>query len=127
MMINKVEICGVNTSKLPVLKEAEMKSLMLEIKSGNKDARAEFITGNLRLVLSVVQRFSNRGENPDDLFQIGCIGLIKALDNFDMSHGVKFSTYAVPMIILCRNNNLPVIKQTGSVNTPSESERRCLR
>ncbi|MBE6020658.1 MAG: RNA polymerase sporulation sigma factor SigG [Firmicutes bacterium] len=99
MMINKVEICGVNTSKLPVLKEDEMKRLMLEIKKGDMEARNEFITGNLRLVLSVVQRFNNRGENPDDLFQIGCIGLIKALDNFDMSHGVKFSTYAVPMII----------------------------
>lgn len=99
MMMNKVEICGVNTSKLPILKEDEMKRLMLEIKKGDKEARNEFITGNLRLVLSVVQRFNNRGENPDDLFQIGCIGLIKALDNFDMSHGVKFSTYAVPMII----------------------------
>lgn len=99
MMINKVEICGVNTSKLPVLKDEEMKRLMIEIKNGDMDARNEFITGNLRLVLSVVQRFNNRGENPDDLFQIGCIGLIKALDNFDMSHGVKFSTYAVPMII----------------------------
>ncbi|MBR6700462.1 MAG: RNA polymerase sporulation sigma factor SigG [Firmicutes bacterium] len=99
MMINKVEICGVNTAKLPVLKEDEMKRLMIEIKKGDMEARNEFITGNLRLVLSVVQRFNNRGENPDDLFQIGCIGLIKALDNFDMSHGVKFSTYAVPMII----------------------------
>ena len=99
MMINKVEICGVNTSKLPVLKEAEMKRLMLEIKAGNRESRTEFINGNLRLVLSVVQRFTNRGENPDDLFQIGCIGLIKALDNFDLSHNVKFSTYAVPMII----------------------------
>ena len=99
MVINKVEICGVNTSKLPVLKEEEMKRLMLLIKDGDKEARTEFINGNLRLVLSVVQRFNNRGENPDDLFQIGCIGLIKALDNFDLSHGVKFSTYAVPMII----------------------------
>lgn len=99
MVINKVEICGVNTSKLPVLKEEEMNRLMLRIKDGDKEARTEFINGNLRLVLSVVQRFNNRGENPDDLFQIGCIGLIKALDNFDMSHGVKFSTYAVPMII----------------------------
>lgn len=98
-MINKVEICGVNTSKLPLLKENEMVSLMAEVKKGNKQARADFITGNLRLVLSVVQKFGNRGENPDDLFQIGCIGLIKALDNFDTSHGVKFSTYAVPMII----------------------------
>ena len=99
MAINKVEICGVNTSKLPVLKEEEMNRLMVRIKDGDKEARTEFINGNLRLVLSVVQRFNNRGENPDDLFQIGCIGLIKALDNFDTSHGVKFSTYAVPMII----------------------------
>ncbi len=109
-MINKVEICGVNTSKLPILKEDEMKRLMAEIKKGDMDARNEFIIGNLRLVLSVVQRFNNRGENPDDLFQIGCIGLIKALDNFDTEHGVKFSTYAVPMIIgeirrFLRDNN----------------------
>ena len=98
-MANKVEICGVDTSKLPLYKEAEMMEMLREIKAGNASIRDKFIKGNLRLVLSVIQRFSNRGENPDDLFQVGCIGLIKALDNFDMSHGVKFSTYAVPMII----------------------------
>ena len=98
-MVNKVEICGVNTAKLPLYKEAEMMQMIKKIQAGDKQARDEFIQGNLRLVLSVIQRFSNRGENPDDLFQVGCIGLIKALDNFDLSHGVKFSTYAVPMII----------------------------
>lgn len=98
-MASKVEICGVDTSKLPLYKEAEMMEMLREIKAGNDSVRDKFIKGNLRLVLSVIQRFSNRGENPDDLFQVGCIGLIKALDNFDMSHGVKFSTYAVPMII----------------------------
>ncbi|MBC8061733.1 MAG: RNA polymerase sporulation sigma factor SigG [Clostridiaceae bacterium] len=99
MMINKVEICGVNTSKLPVLKEAEMKALLLLMKDGDDESREKFIRGNLRLVLSVIQRFSNRGENVDDLFQVGCIGLIKAIDNFDLSQNVRFSTYAVPMII----------------------------
>ena len=98
-MANKVEICGVDTSKLPLYKEAEMMEMLRQIKAGEEGIRDKFIKGNLRLVLSVIQRFSNRGENPDDLFQVGCIGLIKALDNFDMSHGVKFSTYAVPMII----------------------------
>ena len=98
-MMNKVEICGVNTSKLPILSEAEKKELFEKIKHGDKQARHDFIYGNLRLVLSILQRFNNRGENVDDLFQIGCIGLIKALDNFDTSHEVKFSTYAVPMII----------------------------
>ena len=98
-MANKVEICGVDTSKLPLYKEAEMMEMLKDIKAGDTSVRDKFIKGNLRLVLSVIQRFSNRGENPDDLFQVGCIGLIKALDNFDMSHGVKFSTYAVPMII----------------------------
>lgn len=99
MMASKVEICGVNTAKLPLYKEAEMMAMLEKIKAGDKETRDEFIKGNLRLVLSVIQRFGNRGENPDDLFQVGCIGLIKALDNFDTSHGVKFSTYAVPMII----------------------------
>lgn len=99
MMINKVEICGVNTSKLPVLKEKEMKELLLKMKDGDEESREKFIKGNLRLVLSVIQRFNNRGENVDDLFQVGCIGLIKAIDNFDLSQNVKFSTYAVPMII----------------------------
>ena len=98
-MTSKVEICGVNTSNLPILSEKEKQELFIKIKQGDNTARQEFIYGNLRLVLSVLQRFSNRGENIDDLFQIGCIGLIKALDNFDTSHEVKFSTYAVPMII----------------------------
>ena len=98
-MLNKVEICGVNTSKLPVLSREEKQELFLKIKEGDKDAREKFVHGNLRLVLSVIQRFSGRGENPDDLFQVGCIGLIKAIDNFDLSQNVQFSTYAVPMII----------------------------
>ena len=98
-MINKVEICGVNTSKLPVLSQKEKEALFVRIKNGDKDAREEFINGNLRLVLSIIGRFSSRGENPDDLFQVGCVGLIKALDNFDTEQGVQFSTYAVPMII----------------------------
>ncbi|MBC2578996.1 RNA polymerase sporulation sigma factor SigG [Clostridium sp. DJ247] len=99
MIINKVEICGVNTAKLPVLKEPEMKDLLIKMKEGDNRSREKFIRGNLRLVLSVIQRFNNRGENVDDLFQVGCIGLIKAIDNFDLSQNVKFSTYAVPMII----------------------------
>ena len=99
MAINKVNISGVNTSKLPVLTEKEKMDLILKIKEGDSGAKEEFINGNLRLVLSVIQRFSGRGECVDDLFQIGCIGLIKAINNFDLSHEVKFSTYAVPMII----------------------------
>ena len=95
----KVDICGVNTSNLIVLKEAEKVALLKRIKQGDMQARDELISGNLRLVLSVIKRFANRGENPDDLFQVGCIGLIKSIDNFDLSHGVRFSTYAVPMII----------------------------
>ena len=98
-MINKVEICGVNTSKLPVLTNKEKNELLTKIKQGNEEARTTFINGNLRLVLSVIQRFYGRGENADDLFQIGCIGLIKSIDNFDTNQGVQFSTYAVPMII----------------------------
>lgn len=99
MLINKVEICGVNTAKLPILKEKEMKDLLLKMRSGDNSARDKFIKGNLRLVLSVIQRFNNRGENVDDLFQVGCIGLMKSIDNFDLNQNVKFSTYAVPMII----------------------------
>jgi len=99
MINNKVEICGVNTSKLPILKNDEKQALFDKILQGDRFAREEYIHGNLRLVLSVIQRFNNRGENIDDVFQVGCIGLIKAIDNFDTSHGVKFSTYAVPMII----------------------------
>ena len=99
MAQGKVEICGVNTSKLPLLKEEEKEALFLRIKAGDMEAKEEYIKGNLRLVLSVIKRFSNSNENPDDLFQVGCIGLMKAIDNFDLSQGVKFSTYAVPMII----------------------------
>ncbi len=98
-MVNKVEICGVNTSKLPVLTREEKAELLKKIKEGDRSARERFVQGNLRLVLSVIQRFQNRGENADDLFQVGCIGLIKAIDNFDLSQNVQFSTYAVPMII----------------------------
>lgn len=98
MYYNKVEISGVNTSKLKVLKEAEKMALLRKVKQGDMTAREELINGNLRLVLSVIQRFSGRGENADDLFQVGCIGLIKAIDNFDITQPVKFSTYAVPMI-----------------------------
>lgn len=98
-MINKVEICGVNTAKLPVLSNKEKEELFVKIKNGDNDAREEFIQGNLRLVLSVIQRFNGRGESVDDLFQVGCVGLIKAIDNFDITLNVQFSTYAVPMII----------------------------
>lgn len=99
MQFSKVEICGVNTNQLPILKESQKEELLKLSQNGDRSAREELIQGNLRLVLSVVQKFTNRGENMDDLFQIGCIGLIKAIDNFDPSHEVKFSTYAVPMII----------------------------
>lgn len=98
-LIRKVEISGVNTSNLPVLSNEEKNELLVRIKNGDIEAREVFINGNLRLVLSVIQRFYNRGENADDLFQIGCIGLIKAIDNFDLNQNVQFSTYAVPMII----------------------------
>lgn len=98
-MVNKVEICGVNTSKLPVLTNDEMRYLFQAMNNGDQSARDKLINGNLRLVLSVIQRFANRGEYVDDLFQVGCIGLIKAIDNFDLGQNVKFSTYAVPMII----------------------------
>jgi len=100
MIVNKVEICGVNTAKLPVLSASRMKELFeLLQQTGSAEARQQLIYGNLRLVLSVIQRFNNRGEYVDDLFQVGCIGLMKAIDNFDLSQNVKFSTYAVPMII----------------------------
>ncbi len=98
-MVNKVEICGVNTSKLPVLTNKEMRKLFRKIHEGEETSREKLIQGNLRLVLSVIQRFTNRGEYVDDLFQVGCIGLMKAIDNFDLNQNVKFSTYAVPMII----------------------------
>ncbi|MBM7855226.1 RNA polymerase sporulation-specific sigma factor [Desulfohalotomaculum tongense] len=99
MLVNKVEICGVNTSKLPVLSSSQMRALFEAMHNGDPEARNRLINGNLRLVLSVIQRFTNRGECVDDLFQVGCIGLMKAIDNFDLSQNVKFSTYAVPMII----------------------------
>ena len=99
MALNKVEICGVNTAKLPLLKPEEKEALWERISQGDKEARELYIKGNLRLVLSVIKRFSASNENVDDLFQIGCIGLMKAIDNFDSNLGVKFSTYAVPMII----------------------------
>ena len=110
--MNKVEICGVNTAKLPVLPNKRMRELLVRIKDGDKEARDEMVQGNLRLVLSVIQRFNNRGEYVDDLFQVGCIGLMKAIDNFDLSH-VKFSTYAVPMIVGEIRRYLRVITHQG--------------
>lgn len=98
-MRSRVEICGINTAKLPVLKNDEMVALLRRTKDGDREARQQLICGNLRLVLSVIQRFAGRGESADDLFQVGCIGLIKAIDNFDVSQPVRFSTYGVPMII----------------------------
>ena len=110
MAQGKVEICGVNTAKLPLLKNAEKEALFVRISEGDKEARETYIEGNLRLVLSVIKRFSSSNENVDDLFQIGCVGLIKAIDNFNSELGVKFSTYAVPMIVgeirrFLRDNN----------------------
>lgn len=99
MMQNKVEICGVNTAELPLLTEEEKEKLLIQVKEGNEQAREEYIKGNLRLVLSVIKRFSNSNEMADDLFQIGCVGLMKAVDHFDLERNVKFSTYAVPMIL----------------------------
>ncbi|MBU3183076.1 RNA polymerase sporulation sigma factor SigG [Clostridium psychrophilum] len=99
MMFNKVEVSGVNTSKLPKLKEKEIKELLHRIQNGESECKEELIEGNLRLVLSVIKRFNSRGENVDDLFQVGCIGLMKSIDNFNLSLNVRFSTYAVPMII----------------------------
>lgn len=103
MAAYKVEICGVNTAKLPILKESEKEELFAKIKQGDMAARETYIKGNLRLVLSVIKRFSNHNENVDDLFQIGCIGLIKSIDNFNPDMGVKFSTYAVPTNVSSRN------------------------
>jgi len=120
-MYNKVEICGVDTAKLKVMKEPEKIALLKRVRQGDKKAREELISGNLRLVLSVIQRFAGRGETPDDLFQVGCIGLIKSIDNFDPSHNVRFSTYAVPMIIgeirryLRDNNSLRVSRSMRDI------------
>ena len=127
LIINKVEICGVNTSKLPVIKEK--KELIIKMREGDKKARETFIQGNLRLVLSVIQRFNNRGENVDDLFQVGCIGLMKAIDNFDLEQNVKFSTYAVPMIIgeirryLRDNNAIRVSRSLRDISYKVSKER----
>ena len=116
-MYNKVELCGVNTGQLPVLTEAEKRQLLTLAHAGDKAARTRMVEGNLRLVLSVVQRFAQRGENLDDLFQVGCIGLIKAIDNFDPAQPVRFSTYGVPMIIgeirrFLRDNNTLRVSRT---------------
>ena len=110
-MINKVEIANINTSKLPKLNAEKNKELFIRMKNGDEEAREELITGNLRLVLSIIQRFGGRGENPDDLFQVGVVGLIKAIDNFDITLDVQMSTYCVPMIIgeirrYLRDNNI---------------------
>ena len=127
MALNKVEICGVNTSRLPVLKTEEKDELFRRIKEGDEEARELYIKGNLRLVLSVIKRFSNSNENADDLFQIGCIGLIKAIDNFDTTLNVKFSTYAVPMIIgeirryLRDNNSIRVSRSLRDIAYAKES------
>ena len=117
MALNKVEICGVNTARLPILTNEEKDALFIQIRQGDADAREQFIKGNLRLVLSVIRRFSSAGENVDDLFQIGCIGLIKAIDHFNTELGVRFSTYAVPMIIgeirrFLRDNNALRVSRT---------------
>ena len=122
-MYNKVELCGVNTGQLPVLTEAEKRQLLTLAHAGDKAARARMVEGNLRLVLSVVQRFAQRGENLDDLFQVGCIGLIKAIDNFDPAQPVRFSTYGVPMIIgeirrFLRDNALESVVEPLSLDEP---------
>lgn len=127
-MQTKVEICGVNTAKLKVLKNSETINLIKESQNGDKNARETLISGNLRLVLSVIQRFASRGENPDDLFQVGCIGLIKAIDHFDLSHGVQFSTYGVPMIIgevkrFLRDNNS--VRVSRSVRDTAYKAMQC--
>lgn len=128
----KVEICGVNTAKLPLLNSDEKETLFHRIKNGDQEARELYITGNLRLVLSVIGRFSSSGENIDDLFQIGCIGLMKAIDNFDLGHQVKFSTYAVPMIIgevrrfLRDNNSIRVSRSLRDIAYKTVSAREYL-
>ena len=136
MAINKVELCGVNTSRLPVLNAEEKETLLKKAREGDAAARERYIQGNLRLVLSVIKRFSNSSENADDLFQIGCIGLIKAIDNFDTTLNVRFSTYAVPMIIgeirryLRDNNAIRVsrsLRDTAPANFISSRTRKSLR
>ena len=120
-MQGKVEICGVNTAKLKVLSNDEITELLRRTKEGDMEARQELISGNLRLVLSVIQKFLSRGENVDDLFQVGCIGLIKAIDNFDISQNVRFSTYGVPMVIIRgKREEAPKIEQ----KTKQEKDER---
>ena len=132
MALNKVEICGVNTAKLPLLKEEEKEALFARIKEGSEEAREEYIKGNLRLVLSVIKRFSGGNENADDLFQIGCVGLMKAVDNFDPGREVKFSTYAVPMILgevrryLRDNNSIRVSRSLRDTAYKALSARELL-
>jgi len=131
-LLNKVEICGVNTSSLPVLSNDVMRQLFSEMQNGDRSARERLIGGNLRLVLSVIQRFNNRGENVDDLFQVGCIGLIKATDNFDLGQNVRFSTYAVPMIIgeirryLRDNNSIRVSRSLRDIAYKALQAREAL-
>ncbi len=133
MQYHKVEICGVNTAKLPVLKEREKMDLIRKAQAGDKQARQEMINGNLRLVLSVVQKFSGRGENLDDLFQVGCIGLIKAIDNFNPDLGLRFSTYGQPMIIgeirrfLRDNNAMRVSRSVRDVAYKAMQAREALQ
>ena len=121
MYYSKVEICGVNTAKLKVLKEKEKTELLKRVRQGDEKAREELINGNLRLVLSVVQKFTNRGENLDDLFQVGCIGLIKAIDHFDPEQGVRFSTYGVPMIV---GEIRRYLRDNNSIRQTADAERR---
>lgn len=131
-MINKVEVSGISTSNLKVLTEKEKNHLLLDAKNGDEEARKKLINGNLRLVLSVIQKFNRRCDNPDDLFQVGCIGLIKAVDNFDINQNVKFSTYAVPMIIgelrryLRDNNMIRVSRSVRDLAYKSLTERENL-
>ena len=119
-MPGKVEICGVNTARLKVLSQREMEQLLLRAKEGDAQAREKLIEGNLRLVLSVIQRFDKRGESPDDLFQVGCNGLMKAIANFDPTKNVRFSTYGVPAICECRNS-----KQRSFYNDKKTSPTQC--
>ena len=116
MYYSKVEICGVNTAKLPTLNDEEKRELLLKTKAGDTDARRQLIDGNLRLVLSIVQRFTNRKENVDDLFQVGCVGLIKAVDNFNTDLDVKFSTYAVPMNVPRGNSSISPYREIIDVS-----------
>ena len=120
-MQGKVELCGVNTSKLPLLSNTEMRGLLAKAQSGNAEAREKLISGNLRLVLSVIQKFAGRGESMDDLFQVGCIGLIKAIDCFDLSQNVRFSTYGVPMICVWRKVERSFLYDQKSGNFPCNS------